>query len=210
MQKRSLKEIFAKETSQPDENELFRGLRTRIRLSAPEAKVLLIVSSDEGDGKTEMSIKLAHSFAAAGKKVLLVDGNMRKGDLKDRLSCETSAAGFEKVLLGEADVHDAIVPLETRNLYILPIQEPLVASTEILEMCTLEDVFGPLREIFNYVIIDSLSLSLGMDAYLLGKISDGALFVTVENHTRSVKLREHRERLDEAEIPLLGAIMYKK
>jgi len=191
-----------------DETETYRSLRARIKIITPESKVFSVVSVSKGEGKTEVATKLANSMAFAGNKILLVDGNLRSVDLKRKFDIPTHK-GLGNLLKGEVDGDDCIVSTMIDNLYLLPNIESTNISTEILEMADLKKILEILKENFDYVIIDTLAMEESMDAILLAKASDGALFVAVENETRIAKIRFFKDLLNEFQVKVVGAIINK-
>lgn len=182
-----------------DSIEIYRSLRKRIELSNPQDKIISIISNDADDGKTDLTYKLGQSFAKSGKRTLLIDGNLRQADLSMNLAKEAN---------NYLD-RDAITQTEHENLYIMPSQKSIENSTEILESENTKHLIEEVKNDFDYVLIDTLSLSQGMDGIILGELSDGVIYITVENKSKSKSLEEHKTILGEADIKLIGAI-YKK
>lgn len=190
------------------EIEIYRSIRTRIRLSTPEAKVISVLSLSKGDGKTEVATKLACSMASAGYKVLLMDGNLRDNDLHREFNLEVRI-GLEDLLRGKAEPDECIVKTEVDQLYLLPNIEPSNFSTEILEIADLDNIIRMLKNNYDYVIIDTLAMEGSMEAILLAKASDGALFVAVENESRIAMIESYKNLLHELRVPVLGSIINK-
>lgn len=187
------------------EAETYRSLRTRIQLGYPEDKIISIISNDSGDGKTNTAFKLAESFAKSGKKTLLIDGNLRNPDLSRKIANDKSK-GLANLLKGNGVLGNILVKCEQDNLYILPTEESSHDSTELLESNIILSIFENVRKDFDYVIIDTLSLNEGMDGLILSKISDGVIYIAVENKTKAKMIEEYRIMIDEANIKLIGAI----
>lgn len=187
------------------EAEIYRSLRTRIQLGHSEDKIISIISNDSGDGKTETTYNLAESFAKSGKKTLLIDGNLRHPDLSLKVANEVNK-GLDKLLRDNGDLESALVKSDQDNLYILPTEESADDSTELLESKAIFGIFEEIRKDFDYIIIDTLSLNEGMDGLILSKVSDGAIYIAVENKTKAKMIEEYRIMLEEANIKLIGAI----
>ena len=191
-----------------NEIEIYRSLRKRIELSNPQDKVISIISNNSGDGKTDLTYKLGQSFAKSGKKVLLLDGNLRQPDLSMNLAKEDNNY-IDSLLENKANIDSLTTSTDYENLYILPSQKSIDNSTEILESQIIKNIIEEARKDFDYIIIDTLSLSEGMDGIILGELSDGAIYITVENKTKAKTMEEYKTILEEADIKLIGAI-YKK
>ena len=187
------------------EIESYRSLRTRIQLGHPEDKLISVISNDQGDGKTEIVYKLAESFAKAGKKVLMIDGNLRYPDLSLKLRQE-GHKGLDSLLRSKGDLVNSLIQCDHDKLFILPTQESSHDSTELLQSKFIFNIIEEVRKQFDYILIDTLSLNEGMDGLILSKISDGAIYLTVGNKTKSKMVEEYRTMLEEANIKLLGAI----
>jgi succinoglycan biosynthesis transport protein ExoP len=178
-----------------DLTEAVRGLRTSLRMRQPKSDVgdcILITSSDQGDGKSTIAVRLAMSMAQSGQKVLLIDGNLRDPSLHLQLE-QTCERGLSRLLAGEP----GITPSETTyaNLSFMDAGERIAQPGEILNSHCLAEWLQQCRTQFDAIIIDSPSLNLCADALILGECTDRILLVVREGMTHKDNLARTRQAL---------------
>jgi len=179
-----------------NEIELYRSLRTRIHLSKQGAKIISIISNDVNDGKSQVAYSLAKSYAKSGKKVLLLDGNLRNPQLSSDAKIDLDY-GLSELLKGTGSIQNAIIKIDSQNLYLLPTQKAVSDSTELLERVILQGILEESKNMFEFIIVDTLAINDGMDALIISKLCDGAVYVTVENKTNENELRENKIIFDD-------------
>ena len=175
----------------PDDpvSESFRSLQTALDFSLGEnSKVVMITGLIPGVGKSFVSLNLASLFAESGKKVLLIDADMRLGMLRGRADF-----GLAEVLSGKATLDTAIVNQEGSNLYVMGAGKALNAACELLRGEGLAKLVAEARTKFDYVFIDTPPLSLVTDAELVYPIADFGLYVL---HYGKHSIDEIKESID--------------
>ncbi len=183
-----------------------RVLRSRIQLVHNQIKVIGIVSNDREDGKTRTAHLLARSYAQIGKKVLIIDGNMRKMNSDEEVAFNKDVS-LNQLLQGKGQTSDALVSLEQDDLlFFLPSSGSIENSTELLESPQLAALIEELKSEFDYIIIDTPAFNEGMDAILLARQCDGVIYLVSDNKTKASDLAHFKLILDEAEVGILGAV----
>lgn len=136
--------------------EAYRAVRTSIYFSqqGEEHKVLQVTSPSPGDGKTTLACNLAVSIANSGKRVIIVDADLRRPRVHQVLG-EDSDVGFAAVLAGEAEPDDATIQTEVKNLSLMPCGARPSNPAELLTTRRLPELLDLLREKYDYVIVDS-------------------------------------------------------
>lgn len=171
--------------------EAFRQLRVNLQfasLDRPPRK-LLITSSGPGEGKSFISANLAAVYAATGMRVALVDLDLRRPMLAERLGLERSV-GVTTVLLGRASLDEALQTVHETNIQLLasgplPPNPADVLSTEILA-----ETVDKLASDFDVVILDTPPAGLFVDARQLASLVDGTIVVSRHKHTKKGQLAE--------------------
>ncbi|MDR1200233.1 MAG: polysaccharide biosynthesis tyrosine autokinase [Tannerellaceae bacterium] len=161
--------------------EAFHILRTKMdfmRMRIKDMQVLMLTSFNPGAGKTFVSTNLALSFAFSGKRVVLVDLDIRKCTLSKHLS-EEKQLGVTDFLSGKTN---EIVELIQRNelsdnLFVIPAGLILPNPTQMLTSERLEQMIVWLRKQFDYVILDSVPYSMVADASIVNRVADLTLFI---------------------------------
>ncbi len=156
--------------------EVFRGLRTALRFSASGAKcrVIQITSANPRDGKTTVAANLAVSFAQSGKRVLLVDGDLRRPRI-DAVFGIQPEAGMVEVLAGEAELVDAVTVSAWRTSGCSPAARQPANPAEVLSSPEFEQLVGVVREQYDLVIIDSPPVLAVSDPAVIALRADGVL-----------------------------------
>lgn len=162
--------------------EAYKALRTNIIFSLPGAgcKCIAITSSERGEGKSTNSINLAVSFGQIGKKVLLIDADMRLPTVASKLNLK-SQPGLSNLLIEEAKPEEAIQRLESWGIDVLPVGNIPPDPTGLLESAQMEQLLAHLRGRYDYIFIDLPPANTVTDALILSKCVDGFLLVIRHN-----------------------------
>ena len=180
-------------------SEIFRTLRTNIQFMnvKKQLKSLLISSTLPGEGKSWVSSNLAVAFAQAGKKVILVDADMRKGTQYSIFGV-SPIPGLSNYLSGigpsskntSLDLADYIQETEINNLYIMPAGNVPPNPSELLVSQQMIDLLEKLKQICDLVIIDGTPNGLVTDSLILTGIVDSTIIVTASGYTKKDSLKK--------------------
>ena len=176
------------------ESEMFRNLRTNIQFmnTHKELRTLLITSTMPGEGKSYVSSNLAVTFAQAGKKVILVDCDMRKGKqfsifgISPRPGISNYLSGVvEQDFQGDAnDIENYIQDTEVENLRVIPAGSFPPNPAELLVSEKMREVINILKEKCDIVILDAPPALIVADSVILARQVDSCVIVTAHNETR--------------------------
>ncbi len=210
--------------------EALRSLRVSLRFLALDQplKLILVTSAVPGDGKSTISVNLAHSYAAAGMRTLLVSGDLRRPRVDRIVSVDndaglvelltemtatqetsrlmsrtTAGAGSARRLRASPDV-EAYCHHETENLWILPAGQRVANPVEVLGSAVAKDFFAQCRDDFDAVIIDSPPLLAVADAVVLSQFVDGVIVVASLRKTHRDALARSVEVLANGQGRILG------
>jgi len=171
--------------------EQFRQLRMAFKLYRKQAvkKRLLVTSSIGGEGKSFVSNNLAKSLASSGKKVVLIDFDMRNPKTSSLFSLN-NRAGIKEYLEDEKNAEDIIQKTEYDNLFVIPAGEPAVNPTELLLSSSLGKLFEYLDNAgFDYIIADTAPIQPVTDAYIISEFCDTTLFVVRHRYTPKAMIK---------------------
>jgi len=193
--------------------EAYRILRTQIQ-HAPvpmggALRLLMFSSPSPGDGKTTTAANIAVTFAMQGKRVLLVDGDLRRGTLNDVVKC-TQSPGVTEVLKDQVDVVDAIQTVKLENdhvLHVLSSGRTSATAAELVSGAAFAELLEKLKMQFDLVILDTPPLNLVTDGALLATKVDGAVVVIRAGKSEQGELAFALDQLQSVRAPLLGVIM---
>jgi capsular exopolysaccharide synthesis family protein len=189
--------------------ESFRSIRLNLLggREAPTPFSLTVSSPGPGDGKSLISSNLALSFAEAGYRTLLIDGDIRRGELHKTFEVERRP-GLVDYLAGGVAAADAIRPVSTHeNLDLLPSGTRRHRAPELLSSARLPELLSDVRERYDVVIVDSPPFSAGIDPYALS-VATGNLVCVLRTGITDRKLAAAKLRLmDRLPVAVLGAIL---
>lgn len=187
--------------------EAYKSLRTNIMLSLPgtECKCIGVTSPTPGDGKSTTATNLAITLAQIGKRVLLIDSDMRLPSVAGRFRI-TATPGLSDFLVGEARIEDVVRNLEKHGIQVLPAGSIPPDPTGLLESKQMNHLITALRNIYDFVVIDLPPVTTVPDAVILSKYLDGYLLVARENRTEHRRVAEMLRQLQMADAKILGFV----
>jgi capsular exopolysaccharide synthesis family protein len=188
--------------------EAFRGLRLNVRNAANgSGPVTLAISSPgPGDGKSLISSNLALAFAEAGYKTLLIDGDIRRGQLHSTFSVP-QRPGLVDHLTGDIVVEDVIRETSHANLFLIPCGTRRHRGPELLAADTTVKMIRALRSRFDAIIVDTAPLGAGIDPYALGAAAGTMLLVLRTGQTDRKLAQAKLTTLDRLPVRLIGAVL---
>lgn len=187
--------------------EAYKSLRTNVMLSLPggDSKCLGITSACPGEGKSTTSTNLAIALAQIGKRVLLVDSDLRLPTVATKFRIP-AVPGLSDFLAGQARIEDAVRKHEHFGIHILPAGTIPPDPTGLLESAQMGHLIAALKNIYDYVIIDLPPVTTVSDAAILSKYIDGYLLVTHVNRTEHRKIVEMLRQMQMADANVLGFV----
>jgi len=190
------------------ESETYRILRTSMLFAAKrgEQSVLMITSPCPGDGKSTTISNLAVSLAQTGKKVLLVDADLRRPTIYRIFGIEQSP-GLGDFLSDQQELNECIRPSEQPNLDLCPNGCKTSRPAELLESDRFRDFVNQARQLYDFVLIDTPPILVVADPMIIGEVVDGCLLtIKVDKKSRNY-VEKARRALAEQEIRILGIVV---
>jgi len=180
--------------------EQFRALRTNIEflLTKEDEKVIMLTSSMSGEGKSFVSLNVASTLALSGKRVVLMELDLRKPKISKYLGLDNSV-GFSNYAIGQTEYDKIIVPSGVQdNFFIIPSGPIPPNPSELIILPKVAELFSLLRKEFDYVVIDTAPIGFVTDAQLLGRYADTVLYLVRQGYTykQQIQLADelHRTR----------------
>lgn len=188
--------------------EAYRALRTSILLSSAGGPPhsIVVTSPMPQDGKTMTSINTAIVLAQQGKKVLLVDADLRRPNVHLSFGLRQQL-GLSNVLSGGADVGTAAFTTRQRNLFVMPAGALPPQPSELLSSALLQELLSQWRDEYDHVIIDSPPALSVTDAVLLSVRADAVLLVVRASQTTTGAVLRARDLLLHVKCNLLGVVL---
>ncbi|BAZ54053.1 lipopolysaccharide biosynthesis protein [Nostoc sp. NIES-4103] len=188
-------------------SEAYRMLRANLKfISADnELKVIVVTSSVPTEGKSTVSANLAVAMAQTGRKVLLIDADLRR-PVQHKIWELMNSKGLSNLIIGQAEITTAVKNVMD-NLDVLPsgVLPPSPGSLlDSLRMATLMETFASK---YDFVIVDAPSINVAADAVTLGQMADGVLFVVRPGVVDSVNADFAKEQLEKSGQNVLGQVV---
>jgi|tagenome__1003787_1003787.scaffolds.fasta_scaffold20990092_7 succinoglycan biosynthesis transport protein ExoP len=186
-----------------------RCIRVGLRSTTPDgAPLMLTISSPcSGDGKSLLAANLAVSFAEAGYKTLLIDGDVRRGALASTFNVRASPGLMEYLRAPELSLRDIVHPTLHPNLVLIPSGARSRRGVELLASEQLRRLIVSAPEQFDVVLVDTPPLGVGVDAFAMG-IATGSMLLVLRTGKTNRKLAEAKlEFADRLPIRMLGAVL---
>ena len=188
--------------------EAIRGLRTSLHFALLEGcnNRIMITGSSPEVGKSFLSINLSSVFAQAGKRVLLVDADLRRGYLHSAFELDASP-GLSDYLAGQCELADIIHPTGIDNFHMISRGKVAPNPSELLMQSRLAEAMVALSERFDLVLVDTPPMLAVTDASVVGKHCDTTLLVArfEKNPVREIKAA--KRRLEDNGINVRGAVL---
>lgn len=188
--------------------EAYRSVRTSLEFlrRSRQVQVILITSAHSGDGKTTTASNMAISFALAGRKVLLVDADLRKPALHKILGLK-GELGLSHVLRQVLPLSRVVQSTQTENLDFIASGTDVENPAELLASSRLTDLVSELRGIYDLVIFDSSPLLAVTDPSIISAVVDGVILVVQPEATKRDDAMRTAELLKTMDSPVLGFIV---
>lgn len=211
------KEVIAEHDPKSPISEIFRTLRTNIQFMNTKGKLktILVTSTLPGEGKSWVSANLAVTFAQAGKKVVIIDADMRKGrqysifGVSPRPGLSNYLSG---VLDGEEineDLSNYIQETEVENLYIISAGNIPPNPSELLIAPQMVNLLDKLKEMCDIIIIDGTPSQLVTDSLILTRLVDSTIIVTAQKHTKKEDLKRVIANIQNVGGKIAGVVVNK-
>ena len=189
--------------------ESYRNVRSSIFFmpyDGPRPKTLLITSAVPNEGKSTISSNFAITMALSGAKTLLIDGDLRRGALREAFGV-SSKIGFAEVLKQEVNWREVVVPTSYPNLSMLPRGSTLSQPSEHLLRESTDQFLREIYHQYDYIIIDSSPVLAADDTTSLAPKIDATLFVVRLSYTSARLTRKSLELLYNRQVNVPGVIL---
>lgn len=211
------KELIAELDPKSPISEVFRTLRTNIQFMNTKGKLktILVTSTFPGEGKSWVASNLAVTFAQAGKKVVLIDADMRKGRQYSIFGV-SPIPGLSNYLSGigidenqELDIVDFVQETEVDNLFIIPAGNIPPNPSELLISPQMVNLLEELKDLCDIVILDGTPNELVTDSLILTRLVDSTVIVTASKETKKENLKRAIANIQNVGGKIAGVVVNK-
>lgn len=193
--------------------EAYKLLRTKLQFSFADensCRVIGLSSSLSGEGKSLTSINLAYTLSQLNKKVILIDCDMRRPTLAEKLGI-LKAPGLSSVLTGQSNLDELLqmcnLKGEERAFHVITAGQNPPNPVELLSSARMEAVLATLRKYYDYVILDLPPVGVVTDAMAVAKKTDGMLLVVRQNYCNRIALAEAIRQFAFIDSKILGVVV---
>lgn len=185
-----------------------KTLLANIRFASVDDPIrsLVLTSSVPNEGKSTVAINLAQAIATSGKRVLLVECDMRRRTLADVINVR-ARNGIYAVLSEQATLDEAIMTTSTKGMFFLGSEPHIPNPADILASKRFRRLIKLLEQEFDYVIFDTPPVGTFVDAAVISSLVDATALVVRENFTRREEVQAAYEQLKKADANVIGVIM---
>lgn len=188
--------------------EQYRSIRTNLNFMMPHSNIrtILFTSAENGEGKTTTALNIAVVYAESGKKVLLVDGNMRRPSVHHFFGI-TSSNGFSSLLLKKGELLDTVKRTGVVGLEVLPCGHVPSNPAELLGTDALEQLITEMKKYYDVIIFDSPPILTIADSKILANRCDGTVLVVSSGKSDKKRIVKAKEALISSKATILGVIV---
>jgi polysaccharide biosynthesis transport protein len=190
-----------------DAAEAYRALRSAIQFSAPDGlRTLMVSSPNSGDGKTTLTTNLGIAWAQSGKKVCIVDCDLRKPTVHDIFSLKTTL-GLSTLLAGRSTLDNTIQHTSVNGLDVLPCGPVPANPSEILNSQEFGTTLENLADRYDIVLLDSSPVMSATDARVIAASTDATLIVLTAQSAHRRSTEQTRDALESVGARIIGLVV---
>lgn len=189
--------------------EYYNALCTNIQLSGDKLKVISVTSVNPGEGKTTTSVNIARSFARAGYKTLLIDGDIRNSVISGVFKSREKITGLTEFLSGTADLSHGLCDTNIENLFVIQSGSVSPNPTGLLQSKNFNDMIETLRKYFDYIIVDTAPIGIVIDAAIITQKCDASILVTATGEVNKRDVQKAKQQLEQTGKLFLGVVLNK-
>lgn len=193
--------------------EEIKNLRTSIIFSGEDIKTIVFTSCTANEGKSTLSIETVKSFAELGKKTLLIDCDLRKSILKNKIKSGNMKKGLTHFLTGQCDLKDIVYECKSGSseaeFYVIPAGPTSNSPTELISSEKFTKMLQKLRDEYDVIFIDTPPLGDVVDASIVSAIADGTIMVVEAGRINYPMIQKVRDKLLSSNARILGVVLNK-
>lgn len=189
--------------------EAIKTLRTNIQFSGRDIKTIMFTSCFPNEGKSDTLIQLAKEIGKAGKKVLLIDADIRKSTFIRRYHVRQAVKGLSQYLSGQVEQLGIYYSTNFENMDMIFAGPMAPNPSELLEERAFDELLATARQVYDYVLIDTPPVLEITDASIVAQKSDGAVLVIESGRVKYRDAQKAQEQLKKSGCSILGAVLNK-
>ena len=191
-------------------NEAINTLCTNLFYCGDDIRTVLFTSRYEQEGKSSIAMNVMRTLAGFGKRVVLIDADLRCSSLARRyrfVFTRREAVGLAQYLAGMCELEDAVYETDLPNAYILPAGREVLSSLQLLASPRYKEMMETLKENFDVILVDLPPVTAVSDALIVSKLTHGMVVVVRQGYCDRKSLDETVRKLRFTESKILGFVM---
>lgn len=191
--------------------EALNSICTNLAFAGRNLKKIVFTSNAQSEGKSWMTMHILANMAQRGRKVVLVDADMRRSFIVQRYQIEIKgeAYGLAHYLTGQCELADAIYETNLNGACIIPAGRDVTNPVSLVDSPYFSQLLEELASQFDMVIVDAPPVGMVIDAAEIAGSCDGAVLVVEYNKTHMRELAECKRQMEQSGTPILGCIINK-
>lgn len=166
----------------------------------------MVTSSQPGEGKTTTISNLAVTYAQEGKKVLLIDADMRKPSLH-RVFSQINHQGLSSLLTGHSSIQESVQETSIDNLWLLPSGPVPANPSELIDSSGMRELLHQIKDEYDVILVDTPSVLSVSDSVIVSALCDGVIMVAAAGKVKKDHLKKAKEQLDHVNARMLGIVL---
>lgn len=187
--------------------EAIKTLRTNVQFCGSSVKTIMLTSSLPDEGKSETAFSLAVSLGSIGKRVLLIDADIRKSVMVSRCGITEYVYGLSQYLSGQRSMEDIIYSTNLEGLDVILAGPYSPNPAELLEESLFKSLLAYGKENYDYVIIDTPPMANLIDGAIIAGLSDGAVLVVRSGEISYRLAQKVKKQLERSGCRMLGVVL---
>ena len=192
-------------------NEAMNTVCSNLMFAGKNIKKIVITSCEPNDGKSFVAIQAALNMAGRGKRVVMMDADLRLSVLNAHYDIQLPGQGYglAHLLSGQCQIDDIVYETNLQNVFYIPIGTDVQTPLSLISTPDFDHLVQTLSEAFDYVVIDAPPVGMVIDAAEIAKSCDGSVLVLEYNKTHRRALQDAKEQMERTGVPILGCILNK-
>lgn len=191
--------------------EAFNTICTNLSFAGSNVKTFVVTSNNMSEGKSFVSLQLANNLARRGRRVLLIDADIRRSFMMKTTGFTTSgkAYGLAHYLAGHCALQDVIYETRPNGVMMIPSGTTVADPINLLDSEVFTDLLLKLGDAFDCIIVDAPPIGMVIDAAVIAKSCDGIIFVTEYNKTSRKEILASKTQMEQSQTRIIGCILNK-
>lgn len=189
--------------------EALNTICSNISFAGPSFKKVVVTSCNPGEGKSYLCMQMAYNLAKRGKRVVLVDADMRRSSLVNRYGVTTDGVlmGLAHLLAGYCTLDEALYQTNVNHFCLIPVGREVANPVPLLNSQAFSDLLDYLARYFDMVLVDAPPVGMVIDAAEIAGRCDGVILLAKYNETRRREMLEAKRQIEQTGCPILGCVL---